>query len=233
MSDGYLLNSLFAWKQERQREHRMLMSRYASLERQNHPCLRSQGKAIELNRKIIELIDAAIAEAMADPAHGSAVLSPCGLYRYCLSRRVTASNRTATFIMLNPSTADADNDDPTIQRCIGFARAWGCGRLLVANIFAFRATKPTDMLAASDPIGPDNDRAILDAALEASLSGGPVICAWGAHGKYRDRDRDVLANLAAASIEPMSLGETAQNLPRHPLYLRGDCRPLPYAGRAR
>lgn len=164
-------------------------------------------------------------------SRGSAILSPCGLYRYRLSRHVTASDRAATFIMLNPSTADADNDDPTIRRCIGFVRAWGCGRLLVTNLFAFRATKPADMLASADPVGPDNDRAILDAALDAALSGGPVICAWGAHGKHKSRDLDVLAMLAVTQAEPMSLGETAENLPRHPLYLRGDCRPMPYRGR--
>lgn len=164
-------------------------------------------------------------------SRGSAIMSPCGVYRYRLSRRVTASDRTATFIMLNPSTADADNDDPTIRRCIGFARAWGCGRLLVANLFAFRATKPADMMLAADPIGPDNDRAILDAANDAALSGGIVVCAWGAHGKHRNRDDDVLAMLADTQAEPMSLGETAENLPRHPLYLRGDCKPLPYRGR--
>lgn len=164
---------------------------------------------------------------------GSAVISPCGLYRYRLGRRVTASDRVALFVMLNPSTADAEQDDPTIRRCIGFARSWGCGKLLVVNLFAFRATKPADMMAASDPIGPDNNRAILDAALDASLSGGPIICAWGAHGKFGDRDREVLAMLAALPAEPMSLGETAQNLPRHPLYLKGDCKPLPYSGRSR
>ena len=63
MADGYLLNGLHAWKRERQKKHRLFMSRYASLERQDHPCLRAQGKMIELNRKIIELIDVAIAEA--------------------------------------------------------------------------------------------------------------------------------------------------------------------------
>lgn len=164
---------------------------------------------------------------------GSAVISDCGNYRYRLTRWLSISAPLATFIMLNPSTADAEQDDPTIRRCIGFARSMKCGRLAVANLFAFRATKPEAMRAAADPVGPDNNIFIARLAREKAETGGKLICAWGAQGKFRDRDREVLAILHATPVEPMSLGETTDNLPRHPLYLRGDCKPLPYSGRFR
>ena len=162
---------------------------------------------------------------------GSAVISDCGGYRYRLTRWLGLQAPIATFIMLNPSTADAEQDDPTIRRCIGFARAMGCGRLAVANLFAFRATQPADMRAARDPVGPENDMYIARLAREAAETGGNIICAWGAHGKFKDRDRAVLSMLASLPIEPMALGETADKQPRHPLYLRGDSVPAPYRGR--
>ena len=104
-----------------------------------------------------------------------AVISDCERYRYRLTRRWD-DGPTCTFIMLNPSTADARKDDPTIRRCIGFARREGCAALLVINCFAFRATKPADLFAAEDPIGPENDRHIMAASLDAD---GQVIAAWG------------------------------------------------------
>jgi hypothetical protein len=85
--------------------------------------------------------------------------------------------------MLNPSTADASQDDPTIRRCIGFARQWGCGRLVVLNLFAFRATDPADLKRAADPVGPEN-RAWFDRTLVDDLVGGPVVCGWGVHGAH-------------------------------------------------
>lgn len=162
---------------------------------------------------------------------GTAVFSDCRRYRYRLTRWLNINAPLCTFVMLNPSTATEEQDDPTIRRCIGFARHFGCGRLIVANIFAWRATKPEDMKAAADPIGPENDAHLERIARETAESGGKLICAWGAHGKFKDRDRAVMAMLATLPIEPMSLGETAAYFPRHPLYLRGDCKPLPYRGR--
>ena len=164
---------------------------------------------------------------------GSAIFSECGRYRYRLTRQLGIQAPLCTFVMLNPSTATAEQDDPTIRRCIGFARAMGCGRLVVANIFAWRATKPADMRAAADPVGPENDAHIEQIARETAETGGKLICAWGTHGAFHDRDRDVMAILATLPIEPMSLGETKENFPRHPLYLPRDWRPLPYRGRER
>ena len=164
---------------------------------------------------------------------GAATISACGQYRYTLERKgITASERTATFVMLNPSTADARQDDATIRRCKAFTRVWGCGRLVVVNLFAFRATKPGDMKAAVDPVGPENDAAVFRAADEASYTGGKIVCAWGAHGKFKDRDKAVLAILERCEIEPVSLGENADGSPKHPLYLPGDAKPMAYRGRA-
>ena len=75
----------------------------------------------------------------------SAEISPCGLYRYSLTRKWEAWKGTVNFIMLNPSTADAQEDDPTIRRCIGFAKAWGYGGIVVTNLFAYRATNPKEL----------------------------------------------------------------------------------------
>src|SRR5262249_14212908 len=95
----------------------------------------------------------------------AAVISDCGRYRYSLTRRWgDAAEPRALFVMLNPSTADAEQDDPTIRRCIGFAKAWGMGSLEVVNLYALRATDPAALLSAPDPIGPKNDTMITSAA---------------------------------------------------------------------
>lgn len=152
-----------------------------------------------------------------------AEISACGQYRYRLSRAWDTAMPQCLFVMLNPSTADADNDDPTIRRCIGFARAFGCGSLSVVNLFAFRATSPTDMKAAEDPVGPKNDTTILEEVIYAN---GPIICAWGAHGGFRGRDRCVLDIIKQASKTPTALKITKDGFPGHPLYLRSDSTPV-------
>jgi hypothetical protein len=151
----------------------------------------------------------------------AALFSPCGAYRYRLSR-AWADGPTAAFVMLNPSTADATKDDPTIRRCIGFAKREGCGGLVVVNIFAFRATSPADMRAADDPIGPDNDEHIMDALVDAD---GPVVAAWGSLGSYRGRDHDVRL---LTDVPLWCLGLTKAGAPRHPLYVKGDAPLLPF-----
>src|SRR4051812_49823510 len=112
------------------------------------------------------------------PLEDNAVISACGAYRYVLTRQVGGGVRRATFIMLNPSTADASNDDPTIRRCIGFAQRWGCGQLAVLNLFAYRATDPADLKRASEPVGPEN-REWFDKLLTDDLAIGPVVCGCG------------------------------------------------------
>ena len=144
-----------------------------------------------------------------------AVLSPCGRYRYSLTRTWPTGRGTVLFIMLNPSTADAETNDPTIRRCIAFARRWGFRRLDVGNLFAWRATDSRELRTVSDPVGPENDRRLMHLSKCADVT----IVAWGAHGAYRNRDLDVLA-LLTGKVE--HLGLTKLGHPRHPLYLRAD-----------
>lgn len=163
--------------------------------------------------------------------NSGAVVSGCGVYRYWLGRRwadLTATQpvRVATFVMLNPSTADATADDPTIRRCIGFARRLGCGGLNVVNLFAYRSPSPLALKQfRGDPVGPDNNL-YLQAAL---LVVGPVIAAWGVHGLFRGRDRDVKAMYAEASVYLHCLGKTKDGHPKHPLYLPADAELEPLA----
>lgn len=130
------------------------------------------------------------------------------------------------FIMLNPSTADAETDDPTIRRCLGFAERHSCTRLTVVNLFAFRATKPSDLLKAEDPVGPHNN-GYLDEQIgyHASMR-GPIIAAWGSHPFARDRAR-LLTEKWGFCLQ--ALGHTKDGSPRHPLYLpaKAELRPFP------
>ena len=161
----------------------------------------------------------------------NAIISPCGQYRYRLTRDLVlvSTPSTCLFVMLNPSTADAENDDPTIRRCKAFATSWGCSRLEVVNLFAMRATDPSELVRQSSPIGPDNDRHIYEASRTAAI----VVCAWGGGKSGRlarmidERSRWVLSMFMepwarARDIEPKRIGPpTKDGHPRHPLYLRG------------
>ena len=122
------------------------------------------------------------------------------------------------FIGLNPSTADETQDDPTIRRCIAFAKAWGYSALCMTNIFAFRATDPKDMKAEEFPIGGHENDLSLHSLSE---SAGIVIAAWGVHGTHLDRNADVMKLIPNLHC----LGTTKDGHPRHPLYLRKDSVP--------
>ena len=150
-----------------------------------------------------------------------AVFSDCRRYRYSLSRWWHDSLPLLVVIGLNPSTADETQDDPTIRRCIGYARSWGYGGLVMLNLFAYRATSPRDMKAAAEPVGPAND-----AVLEVQTAGRTVLCAWGAHGSHLDRARAVRQLLVGRDL--FCLGTTKDRHPKHPLYLRADLTPVPY-----
>jgi hypothetical protein len=162
------------------------------------------------------------------PLEQNAVISTCGRYRYLLTRQVGPGPRTATLIMLNPSTADATTDDPTIRRCIGFARRWGCGKLVVLNLFAVRATDPAEMKRAENPVGPENkdwfQRTLRD------HDGGPVVCAWGIHGGYMGQDVTVSEWMEGYGIEPLALGLTRDSHPKHPLYLPKGAKLVLFSG---
>lgn len=159
-----------------------------------------------------------------------AVISPDGLYRYSLVRR-WGNGPEATFVMLNPSTADAMRDDPTIRRCIGFARAWGMGCLYVGNLFAYRATDPTVMRAAPDPVGPENHYYLQWICYRAAKNGGVVVCAWGVHGSYMEQDETFMGWMDGLAIEPRCLGTTKAGAPRHPLFVARATPLVPYARR--
>lgn len=149
-----------------------------------------------------------------------AVLDPTGVYRYSLWRNWNPDAPKITFVMLNPSQADAHQDDPTLRRCIGFAQDWGYGSLEVVNLFAFRATRPQALRTASDPIGPACDRYLLAAA-----SVEQIVVAWGNWGRLHLRDRAVLKLLAPhAPISCLGLNQAGQ--PRHPLYVPKSVTPI-------
>jgi len=146
-------------------------------------------------------------------------------YRYALGREWRPDGPRVVFVMLNPSAADHRRDDPTIRRCIAFARAWGFGALTVVNLFAWRTAHPADLRRVADPVGPRND-----AHLRAALRGAVlVVRAWGDQGTLLGRDRAVAALLARAGAPQAVLGLTARDRPRHPLYLSRATRPIPLA----
>ena len=145
----------------------------------------------------------------------TAVLSTDGRYRYELTRRWGAG-QAVTFIMLNPSTADSAIDDPTIRRCMGFARTWGFTALTVVNLYAWRSPRPQDLWTADDPVGAEND----DYIARAAAPGGPLIAAWG-NNAQTDRVSHVLRLPGVIEVAE-TLGLTTKGQPRHPLYVRAD-----------
>lgn len=145
-----------------------------------------------------------------------AVISPDGVYRYRLSRAWDTRRLPLAWIMLNPSTADAKVDDPTIRRCMSFAMREGAGGIEILNLYALRTTNPDELRRSSDPIGPDNDEWIR----QVLHSHSRVVCAWGAFQRAWDRAAAVMD--LVKGIDFLCLGRTAAGHPRHPLYVKGD-----------
>ncbi len=145
-----------------------------------------------------------------------AMFSPCRTHRFVLGRK-WSDKPLVMFIGLNPSTADETKNDPTVRRCIGYAKDWGYGGLLMTNIFAYRSTDPKHLLECQDPIGPGNDEALLQCYTEADVA----IAAWGTHGTLMDR------HLAIRKLLPKLhyLKLTKDGHPGHPLYLPKTLRP--------
>lgn len=157
--------------------------------------------------------------------HAGATFSPCGAYRYVLWRAWSDKPR-ALWIMLNPSTADESVEDPTIRRCIGFARSWGLGGVYIANAFALRSTDPRVLYRSPDPVGPLNDWVLRVLAAQVSAGGGPIVSAWGHHAQRLGRELGLLQLL---NHRPLScLHRTQSRAPGHPLYLRADAELRPY-----
>lgn len=158
-----------------------------------------------------------------------AVFSPDRTYRYELARRWSLGP-LILWLMLNPSTADAMSDDPTCRRLRAFTRRFApsAGGFHVVNLYALRATDPTELWRHPDPVGPAGDDALHAAAGATAMDGLPVIVAWGMHGARNDRGARVAADLAAARVRMLCLGTTQNGQPRHPLYVRGDTPLQPY-----
>lgn len=165
----------------------------------------------------------------------TATISCDGAYRYILGRQWSApvvdylSPALDLWIMLNPSTANADIDDPTIRRCVGFSKRWGADGLRVVNLFALRATNPTSLRGHADPVGPENDRYLHLMAGYADAHGGRKIAAWGADPSVGERAAKVMTVLGGGV---WALGTTKAGRPRHPLYVKGDAELVPYGERA-
>lgn len=172
---------------------------------------------------------------------GGAVID--GVYRYLLWRewrgthkvsnwrwnghdgagKIIGEPKACLFIMLNPSTADADHDDPTVRRCISFAKAWKYERLEIVNLFAYRTKDPKELFALNhndDPVGVRNQNYIEDLAYRAGI----VIAAWGVHGQYMDQAETVRGWLGSRKLHALKL--TKEGFPQHPLYVKGDVTPI-------
>ena len=141
--------------------------------------------------------------------------SDCERYRYDLTRTWEPSGPKALFVMLNPSTASELANDPTVARVERRARRLGFGAYRVCNLFAWRATEPRHLLAAAEPVGPNND----DVLLEACGWADQVICAWGSHGEFGGRGVEVESLLRRTTCPLFHLGLTKRGHPKHPLYL--------------
>jgi len=157
-------------------------------------------------------------------AQSGADFSDCGAYRYRLWRRWGEGGKV-TFVMLNPSTADATRNDPTIERCHRRAVAMGFSALDVVNIFGYRATDPKDLKRATEPIGKDNDKAIITSLKDAEMT----ICAWGSHGDHLNRHEAIRRLLKDNNLAAHVLSLTTKGQPGHPLYLSYSKQPFPWA----
>lgn len=156
----------------------------------------------------------------------SAAISPCGIYRYSLRRRWALLGGSVLWILLNPSTASADVDDPTLRKGVGFSQRWEFASLTFANLFALRSTDARGLLMAPDPVGPLND-AYLGRMIQSHTT---IICAWGAHYPEitKPRAARVAALLAKYGRTAQCLGLTKGGQPRHPLMLGYDTPREPF-----
>lgn len=163
------------------------------------------------------------AEPMGRGVRRTAVLSD-GVYRYSLSRVWDDDARLCAWVMLNPSTADGTTDDPTIRRCMAFARSWGFGGIVIVNLFAYRETDSKLLESARargvDLRGPDRDEHLRDAFALAET----VVCAWGAHALATREEAASALSFVPRFCEIVCLGRVKSGAPRHPLYLAADTR---------
>lgn len=171
---------------------------------------------------------------MSRHAEMSAIISKCGKYRYRLDRAISMFGPPIGFILHNPSTADAEKNDPTSRRGIVFVKSWGGSHMIFINPWAGRATISSELWQMEDPIGPDNDFHIRMVAQEISEGGGFMVAAWGnvvppkhLRESVRLRINSVLKIIKDARCEIRALGFTQSGAPRHPLYVPGNVIPKP------
>ena len=155
---------------------------------------------------------------------GGANFSKDGRYRYTLERRMRSTGTHGVFIALNPSTADAETDDPTIRRITGFAQSFGHGRLTVVNLYAYRATHPQELLNVADPVGARNE----DAVRTVLKTADQIIACLGCSGIVRRLPDSPVEDLLKTRRDVACLGTTMDGTPRHPLYLPKDTRTEPW-----
>lgn len=172
---------------------------------------------LNIKHKNIELFDSD------EHMNISAVLSSCRRYRYSLTRIWNNQLPKLMFIMLNPSTADETNNDPTIRRCIRYAKEWGYGGLYVCNLFSYRATKPLDLLNTEEPIGEENYMYIKQIAEQVDK----VICAWGNKHIVKKilTHQNPLELLDFISSKLYCIELSKDGTPKHPLYLKAHLLP--------
>ncbi len=143
-----------------------------------------------------------------------AIISDCSKYRYQLWRNWDENKPNVMFIMLNPSTADSETNDPTIRRCIGFAKSWGYGGIYVGNLYAYRATDRSELKNVENPIGDDNIKHIKEMQPKCEI----IVCAWGNH---EGRPEHIFSNFSNLHYIKLNVDST----PAHPLYLSGELKP--------
>lgn len=161
----------------------------------------------------------------------TAVLSPDHQYRYVLTRTWDPAQPTALWVMLNPSTADADRDDRTLRKIQQFTRTWGLGGLVVVNLFAYRSPDPISLYGHPDPVGPDNDhhiRKLLEARVARANPPPLAVAGWGTHGIHLGRDLTVARYFTEAGHPLHALHRTRSGAPGHPLYLPAVVTPKPW-----
>jgi len=155
-----------------------------------------------------------------DDVYSEAGYSPCRRYRYTLVRRFgkPAAKKTEriAFIGLNPSTATELVNDPTVRRCIGYARDWGYREFIMLNAFSFRSTDPKGLHTIEDPVGLHNNEQIRHWSRKSDV----VVCCWGVHAVLQERDAFLRKELKRWNVNAKCLGKTLAGLPRHPLYLK-------------
>lgn len=154
----------------------------------------------------------------------NATISECGRYRYDLTRETGEGVGSVLWVMLNPSTADATEDDPTIRRCVGFTRRWGFARLKVVNLFAFRATNPAELCDADDALDSENIRALL----AESMAHDRIVFAWGGGLKHAKEKAWVAEYVARIFHDAQCFGVNGDGTPKHPLYLKYETELVPY-----